>query len=541
MYKFIDVNEVSEGASLPSEALKFNGEYIENLIEGYRTLSVSGREALTPEIGVHDNGIRDGATLLNRRYPPRIITVRYQLITKTPEAFREAYNNLAMILDVEEAQLIFNDEQDKFFTGTLYEIGEVDAGKNAVTGEFRLYCADPFKYSVEEYEVLASDIVTTDEAGNEYKQKAFVVDYNGTYKAFPTISASFYNETEDGEAGAVLDGDCGYVAFYNEHGNVIQIGDPTEDDGNVFEPSQTLVYHDFRQEGSWSNEVIALWNVAGNSLVTNRNGHINWYEGNEASGYPFGLSATYSTASTSWRGVQMLRQLPADGIGDVGASNFTATFAHHPTFVARNHTLRDTRFGLVIRKADEADRRAFICVSMRTYTTGSVEVDIRVNKPINTSTADYTFSVSNPSGMYTNTIQKNGSTISFNILGKTFEYTNEAIAETKATEIGAFFERYGSGADPVGRLESIRFVKHNCDEFEEIPNKFVVGDVVEAHCRAGKILLNNVNAPSYGSLGNDWEGFYLRRGRNVISTMYSDWVTDEFAPTFKLKYREVFI
>ena len=47
MYHFIDVTEVSEGNLLPSEALKLNSEYIENLIPGYRTLAVSGREALS--------------------------------------------------------------------------------------------------------------------------------------------------------------------------------------------------------------------------------------------------------------------------------------------------------------------------------------------------------------------------------------------------------------------------------------------------------------------------------------------------------------
>ena len=50
MYTFIDVNKASESDVLPSEALKINGKYIENQITGYRTLNVSGREALSPEL-----------------------------------------------------------------------------------------------------------------------------------------------------------------------------------------------------------------------------------------------------------------------------------------------------------------------------------------------------------------------------------------------------------------------------------------------------------------------------------------------------------
>ena len=42
MYEFRDtIERVSEGVILPSEALMINGEYIEHLIPGYRTLTVS--------------------------------------------------------------------------------------------------------------------------------------------------------------------------------------------------------------------------------------------------------------------------------------------------------------------------------------------------------------------------------------------------------------------------------------------------------------------------------------------------------------------
>lgn len=50
MYGFRDVNETSDSVILPSEAMQINGEYIENLVEGYRTLSVSGRESLSRKL-----------------------------------------------------------------------------------------------------------------------------------------------------------------------------------------------------------------------------------------------------------------------------------------------------------------------------------------------------------------------------------------------------------------------------------------------------------------------------------------------------------
>ena len=245
MYNFIDVNEVSE-VLLPSEALQINGEYIENLIEGYRTLHVAGREALSPDLNTFETGVRDGAGVKGKRYPARTIVVTYQLIADTPEAFRSAYNKLGAILDVENAKLIFNDENDKYLIGTPSGIGAVEAGTNSVTGEFEIFCADPFKYSVEEY------VVKPDE-----KTGAFIIDYNGTYKSYPKLEATFYDEDEIvGESKKELleagKADCGYVAFFNDEEKIIQLGDPNEDDTENYPKAQTLINQKFNETGKWN-------------------------------------------------------------------------------------------------------------------------------------------------------------------------------------------------------------------------------------------------------------------------------------------------
>lgn len=256
MYHFIDVNETSESTFLPSEALKINGEYIENLVEGYRTLSVSGREALSPELNIYETGTRDGAKLKSRRYVPRFIVIKYQLIADSNEAFRAAYNKLGGILNVQDAELIFNDEQDKFFVGTPSAIGEVEPGANSVVGEIEFQCNDPFKYSVQEYEAEAS-----------LDASSVLVNYNGTHKAFPTLEAEFYNETEvaeDGETAGALtgNGDCGFVAFFTEEEKIIQLGNPDEIDGvNDVPSSQTLINQTFKDSAAWGTTAKALWSM----------------------------------------------------------------------------------------------------------------------------------------------------------------------------------------------------------------------------------------------------------------------------------------
>lgn len=255
MYSFIDTNEISAGVLLPAEALKINGEFIETLIEGYRTLSVEGREALSPELTTYETGVRDGAGLLNKRYPARTIIIKYQLICKTSEEFRAAYNKLASILNVEEAELIFNDEQDKYFIGTPSNIGSVEPGKNAVIGEFEILCTDPFKYSVIEYE--ATPILD---------ENSVLINYNGTYKAFPTLEAEFYSENES-ETDLTGNGDCGYVAFFNENEKIIQLGDPDETDTESYDKSQTLVNQAFQKEIDWGTKAQTNWATNSGEVV----------------------------------------------------------------------------------------------------------------------------------------------------------------------------------------------------------------------------------------------------------------------------------
>lgn len=253
MYNFVDTIVASEGVVLPSEALMINGEYIENQISGYRTLSVQGREALSPDVESYETGVRDGSRLKSKRYPERVIIVQYQLIAASNEAFREAYNQLGRILDVTEAQLIFNDEQDKFYIGTPCYIGSVPPGKNAVVGTFEILCTDPFKYSVTEYE-----------ATPDMEDGSVMIDYQGTYKSYPILEADFFEETEDGETEKELtgNGDCGYVAFFTDDEKIIQLGDPDEADiADGFEKSQTMMNQTFMGDTAWGTTAQKLWAV----------------------------------------------------------------------------------------------------------------------------------------------------------------------------------------------------------------------------------------------------------------------------------------
>lgn len=268
MYEFRDVTETGAESWLPSEAVAINGEYIEDKLDGYRTLYTKGREALKLELDTVDVGSMDGTKVKSSRYPEREITIGFQLVCETAEGYREAWNELNRILNVKDAQFIFNDEDDKFFTGTPYIEGDVDEGRNAVTGEWTIYCADPFKYSV--------DLFTADVIDDTDGNPTMIVDYNGTVPAHPTFKAQFYttkvpidetNATVDGANGnddeaLGTKGQCGYVAFFDANKHILQFGNPdalAPGTSSNWGTSQKLVSQSFLQSSNYSSAVQQIW------------------------------------------------------------------------------------------------------------------------------------------------------------------------------------------------------------------------------------------------------------------------------------------
>lgn len=547
MYNFIDVNEVSEG-TLPSEALKINGKYIENLIDGYRTLSVSGREALSPELETYETGVRDGSTIQSKRYPARTIIVTYQITAKSNEAFRNAYNTLAAILDVKDAQLIFNDEQDKFYIGTPSAIGEVEPGMNSVIGEFEIFCADPFKYSVVVYEVDATD--------NDGKQ--FLCNYNGTYKAYPTFEASFYSEEEtDGETETELtgNGDCGYVAFFNDREKIIQLGEPLDID---IAKSQTLVSQSFRKSTSWGTATKSIWLV--NSGITSSDalvqtgtiGVTKSYIG--ATNDECYLVASNYGSGTQWHGPSITRVIPADATGNVGAKNFTFTYMQKLSIgPGKNDVKQKGACQVLLVSGSGVSRKIVAGVSVYKTVDGKKgKLRFYLNgKAVHTMALDLSFynkyfgnnsASKGITTVKTSSIIKSGKTVSFNIGGIKKTFSDSAIANVETTQIViTFFKLANNKPLSYNGLYWVKFVKNNCETWNDVPNKFSASDVALADCKNGEVYVNDMRAPEMGALGNDWEEFYLERGLNQIGISYSDWVPDEYAPTFKMRYREVFL
>lgn len=689
MYSFVDIKGTSEGITLPSEAMQINGEYLENLVPGYRTLSVSGREALSPEIESFHTGIRDGSSRKSRRYPERIITVKYQLISKSNEEFREAYNKLGGVLNTEDAQLIFRDEPDKYFIGTPSLVEEVEQGRNAVVGELEFLCLDPFKYSVVEYEAIPDML-----------QGSILLDYRGTYKSFPILEADFYRETDtsaDGSASNSLTGrgDCGFVAFFNETKKIIQLGDPDEaDTENKYQKSQTLVSAGFEGTSGWGSAAKAQWaqnastglvsqaiqagsmgmgiasyavpatpkDTSGTILsnkatsqsspvfyysitakATNRNadsvkvtvtvtaslkntgsyfgppyalqGQIylggawrtftikkpsEFWRGKTAHTVNFSITVTGLSASTSvltgikfktartdgtggsagvlpettcanlpisqyvadvpetyfltasafgsgsgWHGPSITRKLPQDASGVSGAVNGQLSFSHKLSIGSGNFGVSELGgFQVLLVNGSGSGRKIVAGAFLYKGSNGkSGKVIFYINgTAVETIDIDFSYGNKRFQAGVSSTITKTGDTVTFNLGGISRTFSNSAIRDMAIHEITFAFLQYAARPRlSFNGLYSAKFVKSNCQTWKDIPNKFSANDVLEADCQDGNVYLNGVLNQSLGALGNDWEGFYLTPGLNQIGFTYSDWVPAEYAPAFKVRYREVFL
>lgn len=161
MYNFTDTNKASTANNtLPTEALKFNGEWFDRVIPGFKTLSVTGRETMQAEVTNREHTTKHGQRFIRKKYPPRTITVRYQLEATSPATFRTAFNQLNSVLDKSEGKIIFNDEPDMYFIGTRQSMSDTEPGLNCVTGEIVFYCSDPFKYASAYTEVTMNRTTT---------------------------------------------------------------------------------------------------------------------------------------------------------------------------------------------------------------------------------------------------------------------------------------------------------------------------------------------------------------------------------------------
>lgn len=539
---------------LARDAVMINGLYLEDIIEGYHTLRASGRETLTKEINVNTYR-RNGSTKDYTRFSQREIEVEYVISGKSPEDFRDKVTQLMGLLNVEEVDIQFNDEEDKFYIGDISVNTPSEKQGLFYVGTYTIICENPFKYSV--------DVKTVSPSETKDNTATFVIDYNGTYPSRPVLQAEFTGAKSGGNYSD--DGDCGYIAFTDERENIIQLGNPNALDLDSSSTAAQLINRVF----SSIDDFTTTGTIAANTSISDTY----W---NKGTGQTLVFAKPTGTASLSYAvdgGAQNFNLAMVQRMCS-NANSQTGTFYCY-CYDANNNIVA----GILINKnSNGTTAKVSYIVNGQTRKTQNIDISYyntnygycnrtqaykkvgtkyywnKKKKKWQTSKIKkaktkivyknvkngYNYTQSN----LNTTISKNGDSISFKVgNAAVVSFTDSDTTTIPSTKIEIGF----SGNLHTNAINSLKFTRNAGASFTDNSNIFTAGDVVEADCNDASVYIKRTGtedgqfAPEYGALGNDWEEFILEPGINYINCNWSGWVKAGYEPTVKIIYNEVFI
>ena len=147
MYEFRDLKKYNgSDDALPSEALNWNGEYLDNVLEGFHTLNVKGREGFSRAINAPEMS-GDGNRYLDSRLEAKTIVVNFQLLSNNSTELQKRFDKLKNKLYVDQCKFYFADETNFYFIGTISKLENSKEGQLNIVGEIEITCSDPFKHS----------------------------------------------------------------------------------------------------------------------------------------------------------------------------------------------------------------------------------------------------------------------------------------------------------------------------------------------------------------------------------------------------------
>lgn len=483
---------------------KIDGQYIEDLITGFRTLGVDGREELDLDVVSSEIDTSDGGRYMRRRIKSRVLKVHFYLSDATAAGFSAKFNTLKTKLhSIKESQIIFSDDDGVYFTGTFRKLTLAYKGSEVTRGTIEILCADPFKYAVSETVINAVNGQIT-------------AEYGGTYQAYPVLTAQ--SETHD----------CGFYSFSDQDGHLIQIGNPEEEDQEE-EPSDRVVASLDSNFGTnyWPSYAPydPVWHPDRARLLYGYKTESQGFRASQAyiyslPGYPSGDPNTYFGGTL--------------GVNIDASPNFSCGFVHW--FEPSGN--QGGGFDLYINNSGGGNI-AGVCIRRN---KGDVIKAYLIVKGKVVKTMSYTLA-SNPFGgvWHTETITKTLGTVSFNVGGTTFSVTDPDLADHSYDARNVSFIIYKQpGADQIGTNNALKNIQFRgyANTWVDFENVIPREGMVSVDTGSGEISVNGDAQPDIGSIYNDFEGFKLAAGENTIACSSSGWVDDA---VYTMRYREVYL
>lgn len=512
IYAFRDtVPSTIDDKALPSEAMKYNGVYLENEIEGYKTLNVSGRELLNADVEDEKIDLVDGSHFHGARYEPRKIEVTYQLIASTDKKFRDAYNKMNLLLSQEQVQIIFNDEPDKYFIGTKIGNDEVESGSNSVIGKFTIYCSDPFKYSVTLKEFTAQI--------NEQGELECEVDNKGSRPAVIDYEIVNHQET-------------GYVGIVSDKG-VMQFGKIEEADGKDYKENETLatindLYSCAEEQTGTKPDVMHPKDVVSGTMKRQQ------YFGKD-----------FLTLDTSKQGAELKAArtftIPADSSGHSGAKNFY-TYFHLVMWAGLMGQTGEMNINWL---TSDNKQIAGVCY-YKTDTVGNTgKYELWANGKVLRTYSFTTSHLHSQNPWYWNwghcDLRKEGSKLTYYYWGSYPSYIVPEVENMECAKVQICFKAYknrtGSKYLTNLGLDTFNYQKLGVDKWKDVPNRYPSGSTLKIDGETSKFYVNDMPKIEDEVVGTQY--FKAPVGKTKIRFNVSSWVTNK--PTIKVKIREAWL
>lgn len=527
MYDFRETTPFtgSDDNQRPAEAMLIDGQYIEDLIPGYSTLQVGGRELLSQSIEKQTIGKSDGELIQYVRNPSREIVVGYRLAAADNLSFRQAFYKLNSILHGDSHQVSFNDDPSKYWIATFSDIDDVPKGRNAITSSFTLFVPDGIAHSLTPKTAsnVGSDGALSDE---------IIIQNDGTYPVYPVIEAAMHS-------------DNGVLTLINEsNGGIIQLGNPGEIDG-VQAPDSETVFH--------YNLLSAPSGVAVNT------GTINYPT------YPYGSNPGPNTIAGGWDYAKA-PDAATPVLNRTSSMHWAGPTYHGPikanaAGVNTGNLLWSNRFnistnvgalGRVEFSLQSGDDIA-VCFVMRdsTQSADALTVEGWVNGQ-NVFSQDLNRKLFT-NGMYGIVESKLGNTVSFTLTkikqlspngiissAQTMfpPVTIDGVADTPIDSFTVWMAGFSNKTGWTINWSDSQFQWVNVDYWKDLPNRFTDGDTLLIDPSQIKVFVNDVEDRTIHAIDNDWEKFQLDPGETKIKIIASDFAT---TPTVVATYREAFL
>lgn len=472
--------------------VQLNGKWLSEEVPGFTVLSIEGRELLEKDLQTETTKGVDGSMFVRSRYPARTLKIEFFIRALTNEERGERYNKLASLLYGDEQKIIFSDEPDKYFVGSVTKSG---------AKEIQFLCSDPFKYST--------------------VMKKFPLANN----KFSIVNLGSTEVPIRYEIG--FPSDCGYCSF-NESKGTLELGNREEADKARTTGDEVLL--------TWDDFVSADYDRTGSD--TSSDGYAATYR------YPHNMKkvtakgagtgavqkdyleldrSTGEHAGTWVCGSKKVLSIPDDSNDDSEALEWRLFFFNW---------FETGQFGQTgeqsIAVLDSDNKIIGEFTIYKTDTAGNTVVVAFTTKNGKVKTFETTGGWWEPYGGGNRgygEMVKRDNWVQFYYNGGYYKFYDDGLKTRKAAKIRITIADNLCNSKPVSinRISDIDFTKYNVVGYEDVENTFKKDDKLIVDGEERKTYLNNIYRPDLEILGSKF--VQAKPGVTEVSLALSSWFT----------------